>query len=314
MQPTDRRSFLRQSLQTTAALAGLSLAGPSAALAIEPFKRPGKPVLRLSLAAYSFRQFFKYGRGEKPTDKPPAKQIELFDFVNYCADQGCEGTELTSYYFPPNPDHDYCVKLRRQAFLRGVAVSGTSVGNTFTLPAGEKRNQEIANVKAWIDRAALLSAPHIRVFAGNAGNLPKDEAKKLCIAALEETCAYAGSRGIFLGIENHGGIVAEPDDLLDIIKSVNSPWIGINLDTANFRTTDPYADLARCAPYAVNVQLKADIHPKGQASQLADIPRLIKLLRDVNYQGYVVLEYESSPDPWERVPKLLEEMRRAMAG
>jgi len=84
--------------------------------------------------------------------------------------------------------------------------------------------------------------------------MAKDEAKKLCIAALEECADHAGKRGIFLGIENHGGIVEEPDDLLDIIRTAKSPWVGINLDSANFHTDDPYRDFERCAPFAVNVQ------------------------------------------------------------
>jgi sugar phosphate isomerase/epimerase len=110
-----------------------------------------------------------------------------------------------------------------------------------------------------------MAAPHIRVFAGNKGALELVEAKKLCVEALEECADYAGGKGIFLGLENHGGIVAEASDLLDIVRSVKSPWLGINLDGGNFRTDDPYADLARCAPYAVNVQWKVEVHPRSAA-------------------------------------------------
>ncbi len=160
---------------------------------------------------------------------------------------------------------------------------------------------------------AVLGAPHIRVFAGTADGIDKTEAKKYCIQALEEASDYAGSKGIFLGIENHGGIVAEADDLLDIVKSVKSPWFGINLDTANFRTENPYADLAKIAPYAVNVQMKAEIHPKGKAQEPADFRRLVQILRDANYQGYVALEYESPADPFEAVPALLMRMKESFA-
>ena len=61
----------------------------------------------------------------------------------------------------------------------------------------------------------------------------------------------------------HAGIVAEPDGLLEIVRTVKSPWIGINLDTGNFHTEDPYADLEKIAPYTVNVQLKVEIKRKG---------------------------------------------------
>jgi sugar phosphate isomerase/epimerase len=141
----------------------------------------------------------------------------------------------------------------------------------------------------------------------------KEEAKKACIAALEDCAEYAGRHGIFLGIENHGGVVAEPDDLLDIIRSVRSPWVGINLDSANFHTDDPYLDFERCAPYAVNVQMKAEMRPRDGKSQRADLPRLVKILRDANYQGYVALEYESDEDPWKAVPGLLRQMAELFA-
>lgn len=273
--------------------------------AIEPFQRAGKSRLHLSLAAYSFRQFFKdtTERNRAPADK----QVDLFQFIDFCAAHNSHA-ELTSYYFPKNLSNDFLLKVKRHAFLRGVALSGTAVGNTFTHPEGERRAQEIAHVKKWVDHAALMGIPHIRVFAGNSERQTFQVAKKNCIAALEECCDYAGKHGVFLGIENHGGIVAEPEALLDIVHSVKSPWIGINLDTGNFHTADPYADLAKCAPYAVNVQVKTELRPKGDETQPTDLKRIVQILRDANYQGYLVLEYEAAEDPFRAVPRVLSEL------
>ena len=303
----SRREFLKFSAMT-----GLALS-PLAAVAVEPFKRPAPPRLQLSLAAYSFREYFKDSDHERKAETDPTRRIDMFRFVDYCAEHDCAGAELTSYYFPKETDDGYLLKLRRHCFLRGVEVSGGSVGNTFTHPAGDKRDEQLRYVKKWIDQYSVLGAPHIRVFAGSAPRgMAKDEAKKLCIAALEECADHAGRRGIFLGIENHGGIVAEPDDLLDILRTVKSPWVGINLDSGNFHTDDPYRDFERCAPFAVNVQLKADISPRNGESQRADLPRLVKILRTANYQGYVALEYESEEDPWKAVPTLLQQMQKLL--
>jgi sugar phosphate isomerase/epimerase len=305
-----RRDFLTTA---TVSLAGLTLAGLRAA-AIEPFQRSGQPRLQLSLAAYSFRQFFKDGQpGRVAVAAEGGKRIDLFDFIDYCAEQGCAGTELTSYYFPKELDDALLLRLKRHAFLRGVAISGSAVGNTFTHPKGDKRDAEIAGVKKWIDHAAVLGAPHIRVFAGN---LQKgstlDDAKRLAIAGLEECCDHAGKKGVFLGLENHGGIVAEPNDLLEIVRAVKSPWAGINLDTGNFHTDDPYADLAHCTPYAVNVQIKSEIQPRNAKKEAADLARLVKILREGNYQGFVALEYEAAEDPWQAVPPLLKQLKGLM--
>src|SRR5205823_8624262 len=119
--------------------------------AAEPFKRTGAPRLLLSLAAYSFRDYFKDSTHKRDTNIDPTKQIDLFQFIDYCAEHGCQGTELTSYYFPPDLNHDFLIKIKRHAFLRVIDISGTAVGNTFTVAAGPKRDQEIANTKKWID-------------------------------------------------------------------------------------------------------------------------------------------------------------------
>ena len=297
---TSRRRFM----QTGAlALAGLGIASPMLPAA-EPFARTGPTRLQLSLAAYSFRQFFT---------KPGSKALDMFQFIDFCAEHGCVGTELTSYYFPKDLTDEYLLDIRKHAFLRGIAISGTAVGNTFTQRPGPERSQQIAAVKQWVDHAALMGAPHIRIFAGNLQQgMTQAEAKQLCIDAIDECADYAGRKGIFLGIENHGGIVADVQDLLDIVRAIKSPWVGINLDTGNFHSEDPYADLALCAPYAVNVQVKVEIRRKGQSkSEPTDLTRIVKLLRDANYQGYVALEYEAKPDPWIHVPLWLQKMQEA---
>ena len=239
--------------------------------------------------------------------------MNLFQFLDYCADHGCEGAELTSYYFPRDVTDAQLAEVRHHAHLRGMPISGTAVGNDFCHPDVPVRDQQIAHVKQWIRKAAILGAPHIRVFAGTARGTSKDEAKKRCIAALEECGEAAGKAGVFLGIENHGGIVAESADLVDIVRSVRSPWVGINLDTGNFHTEDPYADLAAIAPWAVNVQFKAYIRRKGQSQDdPRDDARVFKILRDAGYQGFVALEYELKERPEVRVPVLLKEMQPFM--
>lgn len=291
--PTSRRRFLSQSL------AGLSLAGAGVhrSFAHGPIERQGAPNLRTSLAAYSFRDTFRN------SDK-----LDMLGFIDYCADHQLDGTELTSYFFPEGFDETYLLRLKQRAFLRGIAISGTAVGNNFALPKGAELDGQIADVKRWIDRAQLMGAPHIRVFAGAPKGIDTETAYRHCIAALEECCDYASKKGVFLGLENHGGIVAEAGQLLKIVEAVKSPWLGINLDTGNFHTDDPYGDLARCAPYAVNVQVKVEIRARGQDKTEADLPASWPSCGTRTIRA-------SSPsstakaDPWDVLPGLLEEFR-----
>jgi sugar phosphate isomerase/epimerase len=312
MNTVSRRDFVKLSTAATLAAAGAPLLAPATAIAGEPFKRTGKPRLLLSLAAYSFREFFPIMRG-KPNPKaiPAGKEMDMFRFIDYCAAHGCDGAELTSYFFAEETE-DYMLKLRRHCFLGGVGVSGTAIGNNFSHPKGPKRDEEIAKTKVWIDRAAALGASHIRVFAGVTKEIPRDEADKLVISALEETCEYAGRKGVFLGLENHDSI-GTADTLIPMVQAVKSKWIGINLDSGNFRTDDPYKDFERCVPYALNVQFKTEIG-KGTTGGVreADMKRFTKILKDQGYQGWVALEYEAKEDPWTAVPRLLGELAKLL--
>ena len=306
-----KRDFLK-TVSTVSATAGLGLALPVRLSAASPIQRNGKPRLSLSLAAYSFRDYFNTATHaqNRPAD---AKSIDMQDFIDYCADHNLTGAELTSYYLNPLISKAELITLKRHAFLRGIAISGTAVGNVFTLPKGAKRDTQIDHVKKWIDNAAHMGAPHVRVFAGGTNGRSLKQAQSLCIEALEEVGEYAGKRGVFLGIENHGGIVAEADSLLEIVRATQSEWVGVNLDTGNFHTDDVYSDIARCVPHAVNVQLKVQIQPRGaKRKSAADVGRLVKILRDGGYQGFVVLEYEAQENPWVAVPKWLDKLKEAI--
>jgi sugar phosphate isomerase/epimerase len=293
----SRRAFLK-SAGAVAAVAGL----PASAGAIEPIKRSGGPMMKLSLAAYSFRKYLTDYRRRSSS----AGSMTLEDFVDLCAQYGLPGTEPTSYYVPdPLPDK-YLQRLRRRAFLAGLSVSGTAIGNTFTHPAGPDRDREIAYTKLWIDRAADMGAPTIRIFAGDVQKGTTDtQARQWCIDAIRECCEYAGRKGVILALENHGGIVATAEQLVSIVRAIDSEWFGVTWDSGNFRSADPYAELTMIAPYAVTAQIKTKI-----AGKPADLPRIVRILSDINYRGWLALEYEDEEEPKIAVPRYLDELRR----
>ncbi len=298
MPKLDRRRFLHQS-----SLAATALCVPTGlARGIEPIRREGQAKFKFSLAAYSYRELLTGAQ-------PP---LTLADFVVDCARMQLEGTELTSYYFPTNPTNEYLRTIKDLCFRLGLDVSGTAVGNDFCHPVGAKRDEQIQLVKTWIDRAEILGAPVIRIFSGAAREgLSEAEARRLAIAGIEECCDYAGQHGVYLALENHGGLTAKADGMLEIVKAVRSPWFGVNVDSGNFHSADVYAELAKIAPYAVNVQIKVVVQPEGAGKQPSDYSRLASMLRDNGYRGYIVLEYEEKEDPRVACPQHLEELRKA---
>jgi sugar phosphate isomerase/epimerase len=299
-----RRTFL----QTASAAAAAVLAGPRKASAIQPFARQHGPHLKLSLAAYSYRKYLPDSR------RTPAQQsaatMTLHDFAAECARMGLDGTELTGYYVPePLPD-GYLQGLRRAAFLQGLTVSGTAIGNTFTYAPGPERDREIAHTRTWIDRAVQLGAPTIRIFAGNLQKgTTLEQAQQWCIEAIRTCCDYAASRGVILALENHGGIVSKADDLLTIVRAVDSDWFGVNWDSGNVGGADPYGELAKLAPYAVTAQIKTHIGRNG-GHEPADFARVLDTLRKADYRGWLALEYEDEEDPKTAVPRLIEQLQK----
>lgn len=301
MSRENRRGFLTRSL--LAAAAAPALLRPSTARAIPPISRKRPSHLKLSVAAYSYRQML--------TAKPPT--MDMFGFVDLAADLGFDAVEPTSYYFPADADDAYFARWKRHAFLQGMDVSGTAIGNNFCLPSGPKRDEQIALTKKWIDRAAAIGAPVIRTFAGT---VPKDATEDAAfgwvVECYNEVLPYAEAKGVVLAVENHGGITATPQQLLRIVEAIDHKNFGVNLDTANFRTEDPYAALALLAPYAVNVQVKTEIHPKGRPTEDVDFGKIVDMLRLALYSGYVVLEYEAKEDVLAAMPYHVARLRKLL--
>ncbi len=287
---------------------GTAALGAAAGLAITQTSHAqtkAAPMPKLSLAAYSFRQFL-------PDNGKPGK-ITLADFFALAADYGLSAAEPTGYYFT-SEDFAYVHSLKAAAHKLGIDLSGTAIRNDFCDPDADKRKAEIVHVKKWIDIALHLGAPHIRVFAGNPHQGVSDEqATAWAIECLKECADYAGMQGIYLGIENHGYLTTSGDTLMQVAESVNHEWLGINLDTGNF-DSNPYDNIARAVPRAVNVQLKLDVAgAKPKSKEPADFARIFKILRDGGYRGYVALEYEGKEDPYTGVPKFIDDARKGLS-
>ena len=300
---TGRRDFLKSGI----ALAGATTLGsvgsviPARATSLENRR------LKLSLAAYSFRAFFRDGR------------FTMDDFIEFCDEQNLEGTELTSYFFdsenarnPDMVDDAYLRRLRLKCFKLGLDISGTAIGNNYVVADDAKRQAEVATTKKWIDKAATMGAPVIRIFGG--GGWPEgateDQVFEWVIPCLKEVTTYAETRGIALALENHGGFPETAVQTVKLVHAVDSPWLGVTLDTGNFRR-DWYDQMAELVPYAMTVQVKTSLWSTAEERQkiATDPERIIKILKQGGYKGYVVLEYEDEKDPLVEIPRWLDRLR-----
>ncbi len=303
---SSRRGFFKTAGLGLGAAVGTATAS---AFAAAPLPRNGQSHMKLSVAAYSFNKML----AKRGTPEEIAKAgMSLNDVVDFAAKQNLDGVELTSYYFPKEVTNEYLMGLKQQCFRLGLDVSGTAIGNDFCHGPGAERDEQLALTREWIDYAATVGAPVIRIFAGQVkSGSDESQALKNCIDGINESLDYAATKGVFLALENHGGITATPKQMMRIIEGVNdSPWFGVNLDGGNFNTDDPYRDLAVIAPYAINAQIKVAIKKNGVKEE-ADFARIIGILKDANYRGYIVLEYEEA-DPMGEIPKYLDALRELL--
>ncbi|MBI3823658.1 MAG: sugar phosphate isomerase/epimerase [Planctomycetes bacterium] len=299
MNDLPRRDFLLGTLATAGVLGAAVPAG-----AIDPIRRQGRSLIRLSLAAYSFRQALNLTR------KPPTMTYD--GFIDLAASMPFDAVELTEYYFPETTPR-YLAGLKGRCTRLGLDVSGTAIRTDFCVNDAGRLKEQIDHCKRWVEHTSRLGGKTVRIFGGTvAKNDKEDRARRQCIDAIQECCDHAGQFGIYLALENHGGITGTSEQMLALVRAIKSDWFGVNLDTGNFRTKNPYADLERLAPYAIVVQIKTEIQREGRKPEEADLKRKIQMLRAVNYRGYVALEYEAAEDAKVAVPRYARQLRELL--
>ncbi|MBM3725030.1 MAG: sugar phosphate isomerase/epimerase [Acidobacteria bacterium] len=270
---------------------------PAAGLAAPGLEmaKSGKCRLLPAICAYSFRE---------PLGK---KQMTYDDIVHLAQDLDIPGLDLTVYWFPNTTD-SFLLPLRRLAYRSGIEIYSISVRTDLCKPTREGRDAEVETIRGWVDVANKLGASHIRIFGGN---VPKgsteDQASDWVVEILKRASEYSGARGVILGLENHGGITSEASRIVDMVKRVDSPWVGINLDTGNF-VRNAYQQIEACLPYAVNAQYKVEIRDDAGQRQDADWDRLARMFAKASYRGYFALEYEEREDPRVATPPLLAKL------
>src|SRR5437870_11423137 len=138
-----RKNITRRHFLGSATTAGVGVAMAESARAIEPVRRNGRSHIRLSLAAYSYRQYLNL---KQPT-------MTLPGFIDAAALMPLDAVELTAYYFPETSP-TYLAGLKGRCTRLGLDVSGTAVGNNFCVADASRLKSQIADVKQWIEHTS----------------------------------------------------------------------------------------------------------------------------------------------------------------
>ncbi|HGJ63816.1 TPA: sugar phosphate isomerase/epimerase [bacterium] len=257
--------------------------------------------MKVGSTSYSYRKYLTSG------------EMTLEGFLDKAVEIGLDCVDLTAYYFP-STDIEYLNHIKKYAYLNGLDITGTAVGNRFTYPESEKRAEAIQMVKKWVDIAVVLGAPCIRVFAGG---IPEgstfEESVRWTAGCLEECLDYAKPKGVIVALENHGGITSTADQVISILKAVKGNyleerWLGTNLDLGNYHG-DIYGNIEKAAPYAVTTHAKTDVYGDGNVREDADFEKITKILHKAGYKGCLSIEYEGAEEPMTAIPKFVKYLK-----
>ncbi len=266
---------------------------------------PSAQRLKTSLNAFSFNAALLNG------------EMSIDELLAFCQRTGFDGVDITGYYFkgyPAVPADSYIYHIKRQAFGIGVEISGTGVRNDFTVADPAKRQAEVELVLRWIEVAAKLGAPVIRVFAGNQKNEGVDP-KKITDWMLKDlsTVVEAGKQhGVIIGFQNHNDFIQSADQINAMVEAINSEWLGIILDTGSYRKFDPYQEIEKSIKHTVNWQIKEKIWVDGAETE-TDLDKLFKIIQNSNYSGYLPIETLGDKDPKPRVVGLYQQIRERIS-
>ncbi len=280
----NRRAFLRHTAAGLGVLglgSGLTRTGTAAA-----------DLYRISLAEWSLHRAIFGG------------ELDHLDFARVARQEfGLDGVEYVNQFFKD--------KARDQAFLREMKTraDGEGVRSLLIMCDGEgrlgdpdeaRRIEAVENHHKWVEAAAYLGCHSIRVNAASEGSY--EEQQRLAADGLRRLTEFAAEHDLNVIVENHGGLSSNGAWLAGVMERVDHERCGTLPDFGNFRLRDDewydrYQGVAELMPYAKAVSAKShDFDAEGNETH-TDYERMMTIVLDAGYRGYVGIEYEGRSMP-----------------
>ncbi len=304
-----RREFLKTS--------ALGMAGiPFSPMNVLPIAEQDSSKIKLSISSYSYWHFKK--------EKYPIEKV-----IDNAAKLGVEGIDILHRQME-SEENAYIQNIKRHAFVNGIALTCLSIHQGFVTPDKEELKKNVDHTIHCIQLATKMGIPCLRLNTGrwntiksfdelmkNRGIEPiipgftENDGFKWCIEGIQQCLETAEKNGVLLALENHWGLGSTPEGMLRIHKAVNSSWLSLLMDTGNF-LENPYQKLEKIAPYSQFVQAKT-YYGGGEWYTLdLDYEKIVDILKNVNYRGYISIEFEGKEDPETGVKKSVDMLRKAL--
>jgi L-ribulose-5-phosphate 3-epimerase len=301
-----RRDFLGFTAAGAMALMGCRTSGARAAAA--------KPLYEISLAEWSLhKQLF-------------AKQLDHVDFPKAARqDYGIGAIELVNQFFKDKAtDRQFLADFKQRAADQDVKILFIMIDGEGSLGHADatERGRAVENHHSWVEAAKFLGCHSIRVNAETGESGSFEEQQKRAADGLHRLSSFAADYRINVIVENHGGLSSNGNWLAGVMRQVDLPNCGTLPDFGNFNISpgqqyDRYLGVAEMMPFAKAVSAKSnDFDAEGNEIH-TDYRRMMQIVLDAGYRGYVGIEYEGSkvdePEGIRLTKALLEQVRTELA-
>jgi sugar phosphate isomerase/epimerase len=277
--------------------------GSSTLLANTNGKPSSKSRLQYSVNAYSFNSLLSSG------------EMTFFDMMDFAADLGLNAVDLTGYYFddyPKVPDDQTLFQLKKKALELGLNIPWTGIRNNFVTPDKASRKADIEMISNWLQVSSKLGASIMRIYPGRGEHegYSREEVKKWMVEDFKKCAENAQELGVIAAMQHHNDFLFEADEVIDILKKVDSEWFGLILDIGSLRRGDPYQEIAKLAHFANYWFIKELVYVNGVAEPV-NMKKIATILKDINYTGYISFESLSDGDPKKIVSSMFSEFKNA---
>jgi len=240
--------------------------------------------------------------------------LETLAAIRWAKEAGFDSVNIPFYYIPgyngttmPTKPTDeiraFVQQIKNLAAELNIKISGTGIGNNFASSDQDAVEMDVQRALFWIDMASEMGAPFIRVFSGPVPDDLDDKggweavSKARIVPVLQKISNYAQTKGVKIGLQNHGDMTATAEQTIEMLKWVDSENIYIVDDTGYFRPFraptgldyDWYSDINKVLPFSVDMQVK--LKPAG-ADQPPDMDfhKLFTGLRSSSFRQDINLE------------------------
>ncbi|HET8735729.1 MAG TPA: sugar phosphate isomerase/epimerase family protein [Pricia sp.] len=259
------------------------------------------PFFKLSLAQWSIHRMIK------------DDGVDPYTFAEKAKNWGFSGLEYVSQLYPADMDDNeysedamanFIEKSKSEAEKHGMQNVLIMIDGQGNLAVSDEmeRNAAVERHHKWVDAAQAMGCHSIRVNL--AGSDDPEQWKANSVDGLTQLGEYAQGKNINVLVENHGGLSSNGAMLADVMATVDMENVGTLPDFGNFciersddgcaEMYDIYKGVKELMPYAKAVSAKShDFDAQGNETEI-DYVRMLKIVKDHGYTGFIGVEYEGS--------------------